>query len=148
MRLIPFQLPDLIHGDLDSLSPSTSEFYTNNGVKITKDEDQYSTDFGKCMKIITNGYPPDSPYETPNAITASSTCTKEEHHDIIILSTLAGRVDQGLGVLHELLRESLKPRSKNRPPVRLWLLTDQSLTFLLLPGKFNINPSPPRKTSS
>lgn len=91
------------------------------------------------MKIITNGYPEDSSYtyETPNLTTPSSTTT--EHHDIIILSTLAGRVDQGLGLLHELLRESLKPRSQPQQPVRLWLLTDQSLTFLLLPGKSTIN---------
>lgn len=91
------------------------------------------------MKIITNGYPPDSPYEAPNAPTPSpSTTTKEERHDIIILSTLAGRVDQGLGLLHELYREShRKPQQTTQPqlPVRLWLLSEQSLSFLLPPGK-------------
>ncbi|QDS72848.1 hypothetical protein FKW77_007104 [Venturia effusa] len=117
------------------MSYSNSDFYTGKGVKISKDDDQYSTDFGKCMKIITNGYPPDSPYETPNHLLKSSTSSDVEHHDIIILSTLAGRVDQGLGLLHELLRES---RRNSQPPVRLWLLSEQSLTFLLPPGKSNI----------
>jgi thiamine pyrophosphokinase len=94
------------------------------------------------MKIITNGYPADSPYETPNAIISSppsSNSSKDNHpHDILILSTLAGRVDQGLGVLHELLRESLKPCLAHQPPIRLWLLSEQSLSFLLHPGASSI----------
>lgn len=93
------------------------------------------------MKIITNGYPPTSPYETPNktsSSTSASTPEETEPHDIIILSTLAGRVDQGLGILHELLRESQKQRPSSRQPVRLWLLSEQSLSFLLLPGKSTI----------
>ncbi|KAE9962717.1 hypothetical protein BLS_010105 [Venturia inaequalis] len=148
-------LPNLIHGDLDSLSPSTSDFYSSKGVTISKDEDQYSTDFGKCMKILTNGYPPDSPYEKPNSIPPSSTTTDSPsaaagYHDIIILSSLAGRVDQGLGLLHELLRESrrkshrqevqnqIQEDSRPQPPTRLWLLSEQSLSFLLTPGKSTI----------
>ncbi|TID27663.1 thiamine pyrophosphokinase [Venturia nashicola] len=133
-------LPNLIHGDLDSLSPSVSSFYSSQGVKISKDEDQYSTDFGKCMKIITNGYPPNSSYEKPSpqpgsSITTDSPSADAGYHDIVILSTLAGRVDQGIGLLHELHRES---RREAQPSVRLWLLSEQSLSFLLLPGKSTI----------
>jgi thiamine pyrophosphokinase len=131
-------LPNLIHGDLDSLSPPASNFYSKNFVTISKDEDQYSTDFGKCMKIITNGYPAESCYDISKTTPISTSSAETAPHDIIILSTLAGRVDQGLGLLHELLRESMKARSEGQPAVRLWLLSEQSLSFLLHPGSSTI----------
>jgi thiamine pyrophosphokinase len=129
------QLPDLIHGDLDSLESSVSAFYAERGVPISQDEDQYSTDFGKCMKLITNGYGPEAGYA---ALTTPNSCRNSTPHEIIILSTLAGRVDQGLGLLHELLRETLKERAEGVSPVRLWLLSEQSISFLLQPGTSDI----------
>jgi thiamine pyrophosphokinase len=93
------------------------------------------------MKIITNGYPSDSGYSNPHQSPAgiqkdtdTALTGRGIPHDIIILSTLAGRVDQGLGLLHEFLRESTRSNS----PVRLWLLSEQSLSFLLHPGTSTI----------
>jgi thiamine pyrophosphokinase len=46
--------------------------------------------------------------------------------DVLILGTLGGRVDQGLGLLHEMIREETK-----HPDLRLWLFSESSLSFIL-----------------
>lgn len=46
--------------------------------------------------------------------------------DVLILGTLAGRVDQGLGLLHEMTREETK-----HPNLRLWLFSESSLSIIL-----------------
>jgi hypothetical protein len=45
-------LPDGIFGDLDSLREDTKLFYEARGVKVSRNPDQDSTDFGKCMEYI------------------------------------------------------------------------------------------------
>lgn len=106
------QLPDIIHGDLDSLRQDVRDFYASKGVTISQDPDQYSTDFGKAMhKVLAQ---------------ESSSGRK----DVIILGTLAGRVDQGLALLHEIIREQNKHQD-----VRLWLVSESNISFLLQPGQ-------------
>jgi len=102
-------LPNVIHGDLDSLRKDAQDYYTSQGVHISRDPDQESTDFGKAIHVLTEG--------------------AEAHQDIVILSSLGGRVDQGLGLLHELFREY-----RNHPDVRLWLFSESSVSFILPPG--------------
>jgi thiamine pyrophosphokinase len=46
--------------------------------------------------------------------------------DVLVLGTLGGRVDQGLGILHEMIREETK-----HPNLRLWLFSESSLSFVL-----------------
>ena len=46
------KVPDLIHGDLDSLRKDAGQFYERNKGKITMDQDQYSTDFGKAIRKV------------------------------------------------------------------------------------------------
>lgn len=53
---------------------------------------------------------------------ASTTSQRET----LILGTLAGRVDQGLGLLHEMIREETRD-----PLLRLWLFSESSLSFIL-----------------
>jgi thiamine pyrophosphokinase len=123
----------MIIGDLDSLRDDVSDYYKEHGVHVEEDGDQYSTDFGKAMKVLTNGY---ANRTFPSLITSSksedpSHDPKEEVQDIIILGTIAGRVDQGLGLLHEIYREY----QRLTPAVRLWLLSEQNISFLLGPGK-------------
>lgn len=43
-----------------------------------------------------------------------------------MLGTLAGRVDQGLGLLHEMIREEAKDSQ-----LRLWLFSESNLSFIL-----------------
>lgn len=110
------QLPSIIHGDLDSLDDDIRDYYSAQGVEISRDPDQYSTDFGKAMqKIMT--------LPTPS-----------ERHTVLILGTLGGRVDQGLGLLHEMLREQQK-----RPSLKLWLFSEASVSFILSKGRSRIH---------
>jgi thiamine pyrophosphokinase len=49
--------------------------------------------------------------------------------DVLVLGTLAGRVDQGLGLLHEMIRE------ENRDPaLRLFLVSESNVSFILKSG--------------
>ncbi|KAH6868090.1 thiamine pyrophosphokinase [Alternaria rosae] len=101
-------LPDMIHGDLDSLRDDVRDYYEARGVPVLRDGDQYSTDFGKCMKEI------------------SSRLTSSTVRDVIVLGTLGGRVDQGLGLLNEIYREE-----NRHADLRLWLFSECSLSFIL-----------------
>ncbi|KAK5135670.1 hypothetical protein LTR08_004971 [Meristemomyces frigidus] len=103
-------VPDLIHGDLDSLAPDVRKIYERIGVKVSQDPDQYSTDFGKAIKKVVE--------RLPNV------------REILVLGSLGGRVDQGLGLLHELYREQIHRHSH----VRFWLFTESSVSTLLRPG--------------
>ncbi|KAF2837190.1 thiamine pyrophosphokinase-like protein 1 [Patellaria atrata CBS 101060] len=103
-------LPDIVCGDLDSLRHDVRQYYEQRGVKVQQDPDQYSTDFGKAMQKV---------YSLPNA----------GSRETIILGSLANRVDQGLGLLHELLREQ-----KRNPHIKLWLFSETSVSFILTPG--------------
>ncbi|ORY08800.1 thiamin pyrophosphokinase-like protein 1 [Clohesyomyces aquaticus] len=107
VRRVAF-LPDAIHGDLDSLREDVRSYYTSHGVVATQDHDQYSTDFGKAMGKISTRQSP-SP-----------------RREILVLGTLAGRVDQGLGLLHEMIREETE-----HPHFRLWLFSESSVSFIL-----------------
>lgn len=75
---------------------------------MSRDRDQYSTDFGKCMQKI------------------SARVSSTSIHDVVVLGTLGGRVDQGLGLLHEMFREETKRRN-----LRLWLFSECSLSIIL-----------------
>ncbi|KAF2196676.1 thiamine pyrophosphokinase [Delitschia confertaspora ATCC 74209] len=101
-------LPDSIHGDLDSLRNDVRDYYASLGVHVSKDPDQMSTDFGKAMQTI------------------SSTPVAAPQREVLILGTLAGRVDQGLGLLHEMIREETRD-----PSLRLWLFSESSVSFIL-----------------
>jgi thiamine pyrophosphokinase len=108
------QLPDLIHGDLDSLRDDVRAYYASHGVDVSQDHDQYSTDFGKTMQKLSS--------RSPSA----------SQRDVLVLGTLAGRVDQGLGLLHEMIREETKHQD-----LKIWLFSESSLSFILR-GQHNV----------
>lgn len=103
-------LPSLIHGDLDSLRDDVRQHYAELGVSITQDPDQYSTDFGKAVKQIVSHLP--------------------KAREVLVLGSLGGRVDQGIGLLHELYRE----QKTGHPGLRFWFFSESSITVLLQPG--------------
>lgn len=103
-------LPNLIHGDLDSLRDDVRQHYAQLGVSITQDPDQYSTDFGKAVKQVVTHLP--------------------ESREILVLGSVGGRVDQGIGLLHELYRE----QKASYPGLRFWFFSESSITVLLQPG--------------
>lgn len=103
-------VPDIILGDLDSLEAETRRFYEERGIDVTRDPDQYSTDFGKAVKwadAVDNG----------------------DSKNYFVIGSLSGRVDQGIGLLHEIYREF-----KDNPDRRLWLWSEQSVSFILPSG--------------
>ena len=102
--------PNAIHGDLDSLSDHVRSCYSKLGVTISQDPDQYSTDFGKCIKKVIEHMP--------------------DVHDILMLGSIGGRIDHGIGLLHELYRE----QKLRHPGVRFWLFSEASVTVLLQEG--------------
>lgn len=106
------QLPDAIHGDLDSLRDDVRVYYSSRGVAVTQDHDQFTTDFGKAMQYIASKHP------------------SSQSLEVLVLGTLAGRVDQGLGLLHEMVREET-----SRPGLRLWLFSESNLSFILGHGQ-------------
>jgi thiamine pyrophosphokinase len=103
-------LPDAIHGDLDSLDDAVRSRYESLGVEISKDPDQYSTDFGKAVKKVFE--------RLPNV------------HHVLVLGSIGGRVDQGIGLLGELYRE----QRFNHPGVRFWLFSEANVSTILSPG--------------
>ena len=102
--------PNAIHGDLDSLENEVGRRFEKIGVEISKDPDQYSTDFGKAIKKVVKEVP--------------------QVKDVLIWGSLGGRVDQGIGLLHELYRE----QKYRHPEIRFWLFSEASITVSLKPG--------------
>ncbi|CAK7565777.1 MAG: thiamine pyrophosphokinase [Sporothrix epigloea] len=125
---------DAIVGDLDSLLPETQQYFetevAGHATEIIHDGDQYSTDFTKAVKLVRN--------RLPGA-------------DVVAFGGLGGRVDQGVNQLHHLYLLD-QPRhelfsgayrmdwpDEKGPHGRTFLLTSDSLVFLLLPGHHHIH---------
>jgi thiamine pyrophosphokinase len=100
-------------GDFDSIRLEVKEYYRLRGSSIYEDRDQYATDFGKSMKR------------------ALGFRSKESNQplDVFLLASLTGRVDQAIGIFHEMYREA-----RATQVLRIWLVSDCSLTFLLPVG--------------
>ncbi|KAG5439717.1 hypothetical protein PCK2_000757, partial [Pneumocystis canis] len=105
----PNILPDYIIGDMDSIVDTTLEAYISKGVKIIKNFDQNSTDFGKSMNLISS----------LNFLIT----------DVIALTTFSGRVDQSLESINQAYLASFL-----NPPISLYLLSACNITFLLSKG--------------
>ncbi|KAJ0103751.1 thiamine pyrophosphokinase [Diaporthe amygdali] len=118
---------DAIIGDLDSLTTQARQHFTTRAkpAKIVHDPDQYSTDFGKAVKWIRASATP-----SPEAGAGAAP------PDIVAMGGLGGRVDQGLSQLHHLY---LFQTSPSYAEGRLFLVSGESITFLLKPGKHRIH---------
>ena len=119
------RLPDAIVGDLDSLSDETREHYEEKGVKVLKDPDQYSTDFTKCLKWIREYW--------------RDASDGDDTLDVVVLGGLGGRVDQGFSQVHHLYMAVNDPSMLRG---RIYLLSEQSLSFVLEDGLNVINLEP------
>jgi thiamine pyrophosphokinase len=107
-------LPDAIHGDLDSLKDDVRSAYESLGVEVSQDGDQYSTDFNKAVKKVLE--------RLPNA------------QDVLVVGSIGGRVDQGVGLLGEFYREQIV----RHPHLRLWLFNEASVSTILKTGTTTI----------
>ena len=113
------KIPNVIIGDFDSLRADVQNFYEKLGSEIIKDEDQYSTDFGKSVNHLRSVLSLSSEVESQPA-----------NVDIIVVGSISGRVDQGIGLLGELYRETHRSQSN----MRLWLVSEGNVSWLLPPG--------------
>ncbi|RMZ79913.1 hypothetical protein DV738_g3069, partial [Chaetothyriales sp. CBS 135597] len=110
------RLPDAIVGDFDSLTAETADYYRARGVDLLKQSEQYSTDFTKALRWIRE---------------AARRSLDDGDLDVIVLGGLGGRVDQALSQIHHLY---MAGREAQLLRGRIYLLSEQSLSFVLNPG--------------
>lgn len=89
-------------------------------------------DFAKAILVLTKGY---KTTDHPHLDELGPARETGESQDIIVMSTMSGRIDQALGLLHELYRESKQHGPGTISPVRLWFVSEQSVSFVLPVGK-------------
>ncbi|OHE90792.1 thiamine pyrophosphokinase [Colletotrichum orchidophilum] len=108
---------DAIIGDLDSILPHVKDYYTTleRPAQVIHKPDQYSTDFAKAISWVRTNHASDL--------------------DVVALGGLGGRVDQGLGQVHHLYLFQPGP---DYAQGKVFLVSGQSLTFLLKPGRHSI----------
>lgn len=112
------KLPNAVVGDLDSLTHETETYYRDQGVQISRDPDQYSTDFTKCLKWIRQNC---GRYGLERGLL-----------DVLAVGGLGGRVDQGFSQVHHLY---MAQQSEQLLHGRIYLFSESSLTFILEEGE-------------
>ncbi|EEP81518.1 predicted protein [Uncinocarpus reesii 1704] len=138
------ELPNAIVGDLDSISLDTRKHYEGLNVTVIEDPDQYSTDFTKCLRYLKANI--QSVLSVSCSTSPRFTGTHQTHShdgepclDVLVLGGLGGRVDQAFSQIHHLYSASLSPASAaDRPTGGLYLISEESITFLLHEGENTI----------
>ncbi|KAL6236772.1 hypothetical protein BDW75DRAFT_206034 [Aspergillus navahoensis] len=120
-------LPTTIVGDMDSARPEIRTHYASLGVNIVQDPDQYTTDFTKSLRYIR---------EHERDILSSSGYSSDGNLTILILGGLGGRVDQAFSQIHHLY---MMNQSQAKVNGDLYLISEESITFVLQPGKNTIH---------
>jgi thiamine pyrophosphokinase len=138
--------PHAIVGDLDSLSPATREWYESRGVKVVQDPDQYSTDFTKALKFIRQLVATSSSSASLHGKNDQPKAGNDDEHeeeeatmDVLVLGGLGGRVDQGFSQIHHLYMAESDPSLLKG---RIYLLSEQSLSFVLSGSDSGSGPAP------
>ncbi|KAK7998227.1 thiamine pyrophosphokinase [Apiospora arundinis] len=111
---------DVIIGDLDSLTEASTSYFqdaTGGKVQVIRDRDQDSSDFTKALRHIRER-------------------RAGSENDIVCMGGLGGRVDQGLSQLHHLYMFQTSPTYAEG---RVYLVSGESLTFLLKAGTHHIH---------
>ncbi|KAE8378499.1 thiamine pyrophosphokinase [Aspergillus bertholletiae] len=144
-------LPDLIIGDLDSITPATKCHYADLGVPIIQDDDQYSTDFTKCLNYLRAHVGDFIPSAPSTSVSNTEGVEKNEGGgpdlDVLILGGLGGRVDQAFSQIHHLYSmtqsysasasgagDSTANPGGTKRIGNLYLVSEESITFILRPG--------------
>jgi thiamine pyrophosphokinase len=81
----PDLVPDWIHGDLDSLSKETTDYYKN--VEATKDPNQDTNDLTKCLNLLLKKR-------------GETDCAKTT---VVVLGVFGGRFDHEMGNMNSIL---------------------------------------------
>lgn len=152
-------------GDLDSIQPHVRKHYEDRGVPVVHDPDQDSTDFTKCLKylrahaaeIVIKCRPPaqggDMSLKEGQQQQGQQQQRKRARLDVLILGGLGGRVDQAFSQIHHLYamtqnqqqgEEDGEPSQEeedednSRKQNDLYLISEESISFVLQPGKNTI----------
>lgn len=115
-KLLDQYIPDEIRGDMDSIRPDVREYYESKSVKITKVNDQDSTDFMKCVYLL-----------------AEKEKAQNQIYDIVATPALGGRFDQTIASINLLYM------MKDQIERRFILVSDENLTMLLDKGTHQIH---------
>ncbi|CDS13597.1 hypothetical protein LRAMOSA05773 [Lichtheimia ramosa] len=114
-----FYIPDEIAGDLDSLRDDVREYYEKRNVKVTRYEEQMTTDFDKCIRSLKE-----------------REAQMDKMYDIVAAPTLSGRFDQIISNINTLYR------LKDQVERRAVLVSNENLTVLLDKGTHQIHCQP------
>ncbi|PGG95615.1 thiamine pyrophosphokinase [Helicocarpus griseus UAMH5409] len=132
------ELPNAILGDLDSISPQVRKHYEDLRVPVLYDPDQETTDFTKCLHYLHSHAPEIiSSSSDPASNTSSPQTQQQQQLNILILGGLGGRVDQAVSQIHHLYMPFPSPTSPSQPsppPPFLYLISEESMTFILHQG--------------
>lgn len=118
---------------MDSIHASIHTHYSSLGVTIIQDPDQYSTDFTKSLEYLRT-HTPDITSRTPSSHSSNSESKGNGRLEILILGGLGGRVDQAFSQIHHLYLMT-RSYSSDRAAGNLYLVSEESLTFVLQPGR-------------
>ena len=116
-------MPDAICGDFDSILPGAVDYYSERGVKLSKNVDQYSTDFMKCLNHIGQHVEP--------ILGDKRKLTQAAALDVVVLGGLGGRADQAFSQIHHLY---LASEDISLDLGDIYLVTPKSIIFVLHKG--------------
>ncbi|KAF9122667.1 hypothetical protein BGW39_009575 [Mortierella sp. 14UC] len=142
-------LPDYIRGDLDSIRDPVKEYYEAQGVLVERVDDEYSTDFMKCVELVrardpaipTNSSTTTAANATSTTPAISSTAPGVPHHSkqeerrvnnygIVALGGTGGRFDQSMSSIHHLYILNQERQAT--------LVSDESIVVVLGAGTHEI----------
>ena len=138
LLLTLMQSIDIICGDLDSLRPEVKQYYEDSGTLIIEDPDQYSTDFTKCLKHLSDAATTQSKHGDKEPEFTLIDLGKGGTFDIAVLGGFGGRADQAFSQMHHLYSAS---EDKAKYFNDIYLITTESIVFLLHQG-LNRIPTP------
>ncbi|KAF9335661.1 cAMP-dependent protein kinase subunit, partial [Podila minutissima] len=130
-------LPDFIRGDFDSLRDNVKDYYVSKGVQVQKLEEQYSTDFMKCVELVRERDPIHSTlaqqqgnHDTTTTISHEQQLNRNLNLGIVALGGSGGRFDQCMSSIHHLYIISRERHAT--------LVSDESIIVVLEAGTHEI----------
>ncbi|KAG0086629.1 cAMP-dependent protein kinase subunit [Podila epicladia] len=128
-------LPDFIRGDFDSLRDNVKDYYASKGVQLEKLDDEYSTDFMKCVELVRERDPIHATLaQQQGNHDATATISHEQllnmNLGVVVLGGSGGRFDQCMSSIHHLY---ILNRERHA-----MLVADESIVIVLGAGTHEI----------
>ena len=131
-------LPDYVHGDLDSIDPQVRKWMESQGVQVSQNSGQDSTDLDKCLELVQN-ISAENGANGANGASSENGENGENGRDvssnILVLGAFGGRLDHEMANLNCAMRWS-----QNRDLSSMTLFSEHSLAYVLSPGTHIIYP--------